>query len=113
MLNVGFGLGIIDSAIQAHSPRSHTIIEAHPDVYAHILAQGWDKRPGVRVVFGRWQDVIEQVRAQGKNSDGAAAAGNGLWGRGGCGMGRHPLRGGWGLVGERASPTKGVQVFTG
>lgn len=33
VLNVGFGLGIIDTAIQSHRPRSHTIIEAHPDVY--------------------------------------------------------------------------------
>ncbi len=62
VLNVGFGLGIIDSAIQRHSPSSHTIIEAHPDVYKYMLSQGWDQRPGVRVVFGRWQDVIDQVR---------------------------------------------------
>lgn len=44
-------------------PRSHTIIEAHPDVYAHACSQGWDKRPGVRLVQGRWQDVIDQVGA--------------------------------------------------
>ena len=61
VLNVGFGLGIIDDAIQRRGPRSHTIVEAHPDVYAHIKALGWDARPGVRVVFGRWQDVVEQV----------------------------------------------------
>ncbi len=42
-------------------PRSHTIIEAHPDVYAYACSQGWDKRPGVRLVHGRWQDVIDQV----------------------------------------------------
>jgi type IV protein arginine methyltransferase len=33
VLNVGFGMGIIDSYIQErHEPASHTIIEAHPDV---------------------------------------------------------------------------------
>ncbi len=65
MLNVGFGLGIIDAAIQRHAPRSHTIIEAHPDVYQHMLSQGWDKKPGVRVVFGRWQDVIGEASPDG------------------------------------------------
>jgi len=48
-------------AIQAHQPRSHTIIEAHPQVYAKMLADGWDKKPGVRILFGRWQDVIDAV----------------------------------------------------
>jgi protein arginine N-methyltransferase 2 len=48
-------------AIQRRKPRSHTIVEAHPDVYARMLAQGWDKRPGVRIVFGRWQDVLPQL----------------------------------------------------
>ena len=61
VLNVGFGMGIVDAAIQARNPRSHTIIEAHPDVYAHMLKLGWDQKPGVKVVFGRWQDVIGQV----------------------------------------------------
>lgn len=32
VLNIGFGLGIIDEEIQKRRPRSHTIIEAHPDV---------------------------------------------------------------------------------
>eukprot|EP00877_Chromochloris_zofingiensis_P014375 jgi/Chrzof1/9191/Cz03g39090.t1 len=61
ILNVGFGLGLIDEAIQSHNPRTHTIIEAHPDVYAHMLQLGWDKRPGVRILFGRWQDVLGQL----------------------------------------------------
>ena len=61
VLNVGFGMGIIDGEIQKLKPRSHTIIEAHPDVYAHACEQGWDRRPGVTLVFGRWQDVIAQL----------------------------------------------------
>ena len=36
MLNVGFGLGLVDSAIQAQNPGSHTIIEAHPDVLRKV-----------------------------------------------------------------------------
>lgn len=61
MLNVGFGMGIIDGEIQKHAPRSHTIIEAHPDVHRHMLELGWDKKPGVNVVFGRWQDAIASL----------------------------------------------------
>jgi len=61
MLNVGFGLGLIDTYIQQYSPRSHTIIEAHPDVYAQMLKDGWDKKPGVTILFGRWQDVLKDL----------------------------------------------------
>ena len=61
VLNVGFGLGLVDTAIQKHSPRTHTIIEAHPKVYEKMIADGWDKKPGVRILFGRWQDVIGQT----------------------------------------------------
>jgi protein arginine N-methyltransferase 2 len=64
VLNVGFGLGLIDDAIQKLAAEgdmritSHTIIEAHPDVFAKMKELGWDKKPGVKIVFGRWQDVI-------------------------------------------------------
>ena len=36
VLNVGFGLGLVDTAIQSNEPRSHTIIEAHPDVLRKV-----------------------------------------------------------------------------
>lgn len=26
--------------------------------YKHMCALGWDKKPGVNIVFGRWQDVL-------------------------------------------------------
>ncbi len=61
VLNVGFGLGIIDEEIQKLNPKSHTIIEAHPDVYAHMLELGWDKKPNVKIVFGKWQDVVGKL----------------------------------------------------
>lgn len=61
ILNVGFGLGIIDEEIQKRKPKSHTIIEAHPDVYNYMIESGWDKKPGVKILFGRWQDVIDQL----------------------------------------------------
>lgn len=30
-------------------------------MHAHMLAQGWDKKPGVCILFGRWQDVLPQL----------------------------------------------------
>lgn len=64
VMNVGFGMGIIDSALQEYQPTEHYIIEAHPDVYKRMLNDGWDKKPGVRIYFGRWQDVIPQLIAE-------------------------------------------------
>lgn len=61
VLNVGFGLGIIDGYIQELGPAEHVIVEAHPDVLAHMRQTGWEAKPGVRVVAGRWQDVVEQL----------------------------------------------------
>jgi protein arginine N-methyltransferase 2 len=61
VLNVGFGLGIIDSIIQETGPSHHTIIEAHPDVYQRMVELGWDKKPNVTILFGRWQDVTDKL----------------------------------------------------
>ena len=65
VLNVGFGMGIIDTALQELGPSLHIIIEAHPDVHKHMLAKGWDQKPNVRICFGRWQDVMPQLIQQG------------------------------------------------
>jgi len=61
VLNIGFGMGIVDAAIQKREPKRHVIIEAHPDVYRQMLHLGWDKKENVTVVFGRWQDVIDDL----------------------------------------------------
>ncbi|EFJ15138.1 hypothetical protein SELMODRAFT_118824 [Selaginella moellendorffii] len=61
ILNVGFGMGLVDTAIQSYNPSSHTIIEAHPDVYARMISTGWKEKANVRIVFGRWQDVISEL----------------------------------------------------
>ena len=58
VLNIGFGMGIVDRAIQARGPASHTIIEAHPMVYEKMGRDGWCERPRVRALLGRWQDVL-------------------------------------------------------
>ncbi len=69
VMNVGFGMGIIDSAIQRLGCKSHTILEAHPDVLAKMEADGWPAKPGVAVEAGRWQDVLPRLVAQGKKYD--------------------------------------------
>ncbi len=61
VINVGFGLGLIDTELQKYKPKNHYIIEAHPDVYAHMLELGWDKKPGVKILFGRWQDMVPKL----------------------------------------------------
>ena len=47
----------------------HTIIEAHPDVYAHARGAGWCERDSVEWLQGRWQDVLPALAAAGKTFD--------------------------------------------
>ncbi|THH07221.1 hypothetical protein EW145_g3532 [Phellinidium pouzarii] len=55
VLNIGFGLGISLPI----PPKQHFIIEAHPDVLAHMRELGWYDKPGVTILEGKWQDFIE------------------------------------------------------
>lgn len=45
-MNVGYGLGLIDDAIEKCGVNSHTIIEPHPDVIQEIKRRGVDKLKG-------------------------------------------------------------------
>ncbi|KAJ7579094.1 arginine methyl transferase [Mycena floridula] len=60
VLNVGFGLGIIDSLFQElpDRPVQHYIIEPHPDVLQHMKELGWHEKPGVTILQGKWQDFV-------------------------------------------------------
>jgi protein arginine N-methyltransferase 2 len=64
-MNVGHGLGIVDTAIQSHSPAEHHIIEAHPQVLARLRQNGWYEKPGVRIHEGRWQDILPKLAQEG------------------------------------------------
>lgn len=70
VMNVGFGMGIIDTILQSYQPNLHVIIEAHPDVYAKMLQDGWDKKPNTKICFGKWQDVVPQLVQEGVQFDG-------------------------------------------
>ena len=70
ILNIGFGLGIIDTALSSYGPSVHVICEAHPTVHAKMIADGWDKKPNVRICYGRWQDIMPQLIAEGMKFDG-------------------------------------------
>lgn len=61
ILNIGFGMGIIDTYIEDHRPRTHWIIEGHPDVQKKIIEDGWLKKPHVKVIFKPWQDVLHYL----------------------------------------------------
>ncbi len=72
ILNIGFGMGIIDTYIQSHAnkPANHHIIEAHPAVLANMRAQGWHEKPSVVIHEGKWQDILPQLAASGEMFDG-------------------------------------------
>lgn len=70
VLNVGHGMGIIDGILQEKQPKAHHIIEAHPDVIKQLKEQGWDKKPGVVIHEGRWQDIVPGLVEKGELFDG-------------------------------------------
>lgn len=69
ILNIGFGMGIIDGLFAATNPSSHHIIEAHPAVIAKMQSANSDfgiewaaKKPGHNILHeGRWQDIIPSL----------------------------------------------------
>jgi protein arginine N-methyltransferase 2 len=94
ILNIGFGLGIIDRLFAATKPAAHHIIEAHPDVLARLRCapkfdeggEGADKGDvageednfaffgpewlregeGRNVIHeGRWQDIVPKLLEEG------------------------------------------------
>lgn len=70
VMNIGFGMGIIDTALQKLQPALHIIVEAHPDVYQQMLDDKWDEKPCVRICFGKWQDEIPKLIQEGVVLDG-------------------------------------------
>jgi len=79
ILNIGFGMGIIDRMFAVTKPRSHHIIEAHPSVLAKLdsedsgFGSNWEKgapEGGKYVVHkGKWQDILPGLLEAGELFD--------------------------------------------
>lgn len=73
ILNVGFGMGIIDRMFAASNPSVHHIIEAHPSVLekikelGHDFGESWEKKVGVdnKIHAGKWQTILPRLLEQG------------------------------------------------
>lgn len=64
VLNIGFGLGLIDTEIQKickdfEGNIEHCIIEAHPTVLDKMKSLHFDSKPNVTIYEGKWQDIIQ------------------------------------------------------
>jgi protein arginine N-methyltransferase 2 len=61
ILNVGFGMGFIDSFIEEHDIDEHWIIEGHIDVYTKMLNDGWHLKPHVKILYGDWRWYLKYL----------------------------------------------------
>ena len=70
ILNIGYGLGLIDNAFQRHHPLKHTIIEAHNQVIERMNDDGFENGAnGIRIFHQRWQDAIGNLIRDGEQFD--------------------------------------------
>ncbi|KAI0125668.1 arginine N-methyltransferase 2 [Xylariales sp. AK1849] len=79
ILNIGFGMGIIDKMFYETHPSKHHIIEAHPEVLAHIdgpdckFGKDWEasspEKGAYQVHAGKWQDVVPKLLKAGETYD--------------------------------------------
>lgn len=70
IINIGFGMGIIDTMIQSKHPTKHYICEAHPDVLRKMKEDGWYDKPNVVILEGKWQATLPSLLTQGVFFDG-------------------------------------------
>jgi len=61
ILNIGFGMGIVDTYIQGYNPKKHVIIENNPVVIQKIADDGWYDKDNVQIISDKWQNVINSV----------------------------------------------------
>ncbi|KAM0796622.1 arginine N-methyltransferase-like protein [Usnea florida] len=65
VLNIGHGMGIIDTFFQDKHPSAHHIIEAHTGVQERMRTDGWYNKQNMTIHEGRWQDVVPKIIEQG------------------------------------------------
>ena len=59
ILNIGYGMGIIDGFIRDYKPDKHTIIEVHPQLVRNAKAAGYEN-----VLEGDWIDIVKNMTEQ-------------------------------------------------
>ena len=81
ILNIGFGMGIVDGEFAKLRPARHHIVEAHPAVLENIargatsFGAAWEESGGppgegaFKVHAGRWQDVVPKLVEAGETYD--------------------------------------------
>ena len=60
ILEIGFGMGISADYIQANNPKSHTIIECHPQVIPRALAWA-EGKDNVTIIEGDWYNKWSEL----------------------------------------------------
>jgi len=60
ILEIGFGMGISANFIQSHNPKSHTIIEIHPEVAKKAIKWS-ENKSGVKIIEGDWFECLSQL----------------------------------------------------
>tara|TARA_Y100000593_G_scaffold83824_1_gene158287 strand:- start:5747 stop:6367 length:621 start_codon:yes stop_codon:yes gene_type:complete len=64
ILEVGFGMGMSSDAIQSYNPRSHTIIENHPQIISKV--QKWAVQPkrrkkDITIISQDWYEALPDL----------------------------------------------------
>lgn len=65
VLEVGYGMGIAATALQAHQIDAHVVIECHPDVVTRCVTthRAAIAAGSMRLITGYWQDVTPMLAA--------------------------------------------------
>ncbi len=61
ILEIGFGMGISAGYIQQQKPKSHTIVEIHPEIIKRAKKWAKDKQ-NVIIIKGDWCDVVNDLK---------------------------------------------------
>lgn len=60
VLEIGFGCGYSAEYIQSYRPKSHTIVECHPEVLKRARAWAKEKK-GVTIIEDTWQNALKSL----------------------------------------------------
>jgi len=63
LLEVGFGMGMFANYAQLRNPKSHTIVEGHPQVFEKLKQWSLDKK-NVEIIFGDWSKNLEKIKTK-------------------------------------------------